>query len=89
MRYALKTVIGAGILLGVVTGCYNTPQNTDSMEPKQDSIALPPPEAAEESVVEIIPPLLPEDILLTKEFRYDKYTLEDDRNVPALGTLPH
>ena len=89
MRYALKTVIGAGILLGVVTGCYNTPQNTDSMEPKQDSIALPPPEAAEESVVEIIPPLLPEDILLTKEFLYDKYTLEDDRNVPALGTLPH
>lgn len=77
MRYALKTVIGAGILLGVVTGCYNTPQNTDSMEPEQDSIALPPPEVAEESVVEIIPPLLPEDILLTKEFLYDKYTLED------------
>ena len=77
MRYALKTVIGAGVLLSAVTGCYNTPQNTDSMESEQDSIALPPPEAAEESVVEIIPPLLPEDILLTKEFLYDKYTLED------------
>ena len=77
MRYALKTVIGAGILLSAVTGCYNTPQNTESMESEQDSIALPPPEVAEESVVEIIPPLLPEDILLTKELLYDKYTLED------------
>ena len=66
MRYALKTVIGAGILLSSVTGCLNTPQETDSLKPEQDSIVLPPPEAAEESVVEIIPPLLPEDILLTK-----------------------
>lgn len=77
MRYALKTVIGAGVLLSSVTGCFNTPQETDSLKPEQDSIVLPPPEAAEESVVEIIPPLLPEDILLTKEFLYDKYTLED------------
>lgn len=76
MRYALKTVIGAGVLLSSVTGCFNTPQETDSLKPEQDSIVLPPPET-EESVVEIIPPLLPEDILLTKEFLYDKYTLED------------
>lgn len=77
MHSPKKIFIGGCLLLGFVTGCQNTPQHTDSTDVKQDSVLLQETESMEEPAVEIIPPLLPEDILLTKDFLYDKYTLED------------
>lgn len=77
MHSPKKIFIGGCLLLGFVTGCQNTPQKTDSTDVEQDSVPHQRTESMEEPAVEIIPPLLPEDILLTKDFLYDKYTLED------------
>lgn len=77
MHSPTKIFISGCLLLGFVTGCQNTPQHADLTDIRQDSILLQGSESMEEPAVEIIPPLLPEDILLTKDFLYDKYTLED------------
>lgn len=77
MHSPTKIFISGCLLLGFVTGCQNTPQQADPTDVRQDSILLQGSESMEEPAVEIIPPLLPEDILLTKDFLYDKYTLED------------
>lgn len=70
-RLLLNIIVSALCLTGI--GCQeNERKNVTSV----DSLFLQTfiPEA--ETLI-IIPPVMPEDILLTKEFLYDQYTLED------------
>lgn len=77
MNSTKKITLCGCLLAGLTAGCYQTPQDADSTDQNRDSVTILVAQAVEEPAIEITPPLLPEDILLTKDFLYEKYTLED------------
>ena len=76
MNQKYATLFGIGLSAALFIGCEDMKKQTRDAVPVADSV-LTEVFVPETEQVLIIPPLMPEDIILTKEFLYDKYTLED------------
>ena len=76
MNQKYATLFGIGLSAALFIGCEDMKKQTRDAVPVADSV-LTEVIVPETEQVLIIPPLMPEDIILTKEFLYDKYTLED------------